>query len=198
MSNSATPWTAARPTSLSFTISQSFLNSCPLSQWCHPIISSSVFLLLLSIFPNIRVFSNELALCIKWPKYWSFSFRISPSNEYSGIISFRIDLVRYPCSPRNFKSLLQHQSSKASVLWCSVFFRVYTWPVHDPLLSHPYMTTEKNKTKHSFEYTDLCGPSDVFLFNMLSRFVMAFLPRSKYLLISWLQSVYSDFGSQEK
>ena len=171
MSNSATPWTAAWPTSLSFTISQSFLNSCPLSQWCHPIISSSV-ILLLSIFPSIRVFSNELALRIKWPKYWSFSIRISPSNEYSGIISFRIDLVRYPCSSRNFKSLLQHQRSKASILWFSVFFRVYTWPIHDPLLSHPYMTTEKK--------TNIALNIQTFVDQVMSFFLMCCLG------LSWL------------
>ena len=111
-------------------------NSCPLSQWCHPTISSSVtsLLLLPSIFPSIRVFSDKLALCIRWPKYWSLSFNISPSNEYSGLISFRIDLFDLAVQG-TLNSLLKHHSSKASVLQCSAFFMVQ--------LSHPYMTTGK-------------------------------------------------------
>ena len=113
-------------------------NPCPLSQWCYPTISSSVIPLLLlpSIFPSIRVFSNELALHIRWPKYWNFSFSISASKEYSGLISFRIDWFDPLAVQGTLKSLLQHHSSKASSLWHSAFFMVH--------LSHPYMTTGKN------------------------------------------------------
>jgi len=107
-------------------------NSCPLSQWCHPTISSSIVLFLHSIFPSIRVFSNESVLRIKWLKCWSFSFNISPSNEYSGLISFRVDWLNLLAVQGTLKSLLQHHSSKASILWCSAFFIVQ--------LSHPYMT----------------------------------------------------------
>ena len=112
-------------------------NSCPLSQWCHPAISSSVvpLLLLPSIFPSIRVFSNESVLCIRWSKYWSFNFSISPSNEYSELISFRIDWFDLLAVQGTLKSLLQHHSSKAPILRCSAFFMVQ--------LSHPYMTTGK-------------------------------------------------------
>ena len=111
-------------------------NLCPLSQWCHPTISSSVILLFLhSIFPSIRVFSDESVLHIKWPKYWSFSFNISPSNEYSGLISFRVDWLDLHAVQGTLKSLLQHHSSKASILQSSAFFIVQ--------FSHPYMTTGK-------------------------------------------------------
>ena len=111
-------------------------NLCPLSQWCHPTISSSVILLFLhSIFPSIRVFSDESVLHIKWPKYWSFSFNISPSNEYSGLISFRVDWLDLLAVQGTLKSLLQHHSSKASILQSSAFFIVQ--------FSHPYMTTGK-------------------------------------------------------
>ena len=134
---SVIPWTAARQDSLSITNSQSILNSCPLSQWCHPTISLSghPLLLLPSIFPCIRVFSNESVLHITWPKYWSFSFSISPSNEHQGLISFRMDWLDLLAVPGTLKSLLQHHSSKASILQCSAFFTVQ--------LSHPYMTTGK-------------------------------------------------------
>ena len=113
-------------------------NSCPLSQWCHPTISSSIvpFLLLLSIFPSIRVFPNESVLLIWWPKYQSFSFSISPSSEYSGLISFRMDWLDFLAVQGALKSLLQHHNSKASILWCSVFFMVQ--------LAHPYLTTGKS------------------------------------------------------
>ena len=134
-------------------------------------------LFLLSIFPRIRVFSNESVLCIRWPKYWSFSFSISPSNEYSGLISFRIDWFGLLAVQRTLKSLLQHHSSKASILQCSAFSMVQ--------LSHSYMTTGK-----TIALTQQTFVSKVrsLIFNMLSRFVTAFLLRSKNLLISWLQS----------
>ena len=113
-----------------------YSNSCPSSQWCHPTISSCHPLLLLpSIFPSIKVFSNESVLCIRWPKYWSFSFSISPSNEYSGLISFRMDWLDLLAVQRTLQSLLQHHSSKASILLSSAFFIVQ--------LSDPCMTTGK-------------------------------------------------------
>ena len=129
-----------------------------------------------SIFSSIRVFSNQSVLHIRWPKYWSFSFNISPSNEHPGLISFRMDCLDLLAVQGTLKSLLQHHSSKASVLWCSAFFIVQ--------LLHPYMTTGKTKalTRWTFVYkvTSL-------LFNMLSRLVITFFPRN-HLLISWLQS----------
>ena len=129
----ATPWTAARQASLSLTLG-ACSNSCPLSQWCHPTISScSPLLLLLSIFPSIRDFSNKSVVCIRWPKYWCFSFSISPSNEYSGLISFRIDWFDLLAVQGILKRLLQHHSSKASILRHSAFFMVQ--------LSHSYMIT---------------------------------------------------------
>ena len=137
---------------------------------CRPL------LLLPSIFPRIRVFSNESALCIRWAKYWSFSFNISPSNEHPGLISFRMDWLDLLAVQGTLKSLLKHHSSKASILQYSVFFMVQ--------LSHPYVTTGKTiaLTRRTFCSIVMC-----LLFNMLSRFVIAFLPRSKRLLISWLQ-----------
>ena len=134
-----------------------------------------------SIFSSIRVFSNESALCIRWRKYWSFSFSISPSNEHSGLISFRIDWLDLLAVQGTLKSLLQHHSLKASVLWCSAFFIVQ--------LSHPYMTIGKIIALTRWTFV---GKVMSLLFNMLSRLVIAFfpafLPRSKHLLISWLQS----------
>ena len=130
-----------------------------------------------SIFPSIRVLSSESALPVRWPKYWSFSFSISPSNEYSGLISFRMDLLDLLAVQGTLKSLLQHHSSKASILWCSAFFIVQ--------LSHPYMTTEKTIALTIWTYV---GKVMSLFFNMLSRLVITFLPRSKHLLISWLQS----------
>ena len=138
---------------------------------CHPL------LLLPSIFPNIRVFSNESVLPIRWPKYWSFSFSTSPSNEYSGLISFRMDWLDLRVVQGTLKSLFQHHSSKASILWRSAFFIVQ--------LSHPYMTTRKTIALTRWTFVDKVMS---LLFNMLSRLVIAFLPRSKCLLISWLQS----------
>ena len=128
-----------------------------------------------SIFPSIRIFSNDSVLRIKWPRYWSFSFSISPSNEFSGLISSRIDWFDLLAVQGTLKSLLQHHSSKVSILWCSAFFMVQ--------LSHPYMTTGKTLTIQTF-----VGKIVSLLFNILSRFVIAFLPRTKCLLISWLQS----------
>ena len=151
-------------------------NSCLLCQWCHPTISSSV-VLLPSVFPSIRIFSNESALHIRWPKYWSFSFSTCPSSEYSGLISFKIDWFDFLAVPGILRSLLQHHSSKASILWCSAFFMVQ--------LSHPYMTTGKTiaLTIQTFVSKVLS-----WHFNTLSRLVIDILPRSKYLLILWLQS----------
>jgi len=154
-------------------------NPCPLSRWCHPTISSSVtpLLLLPSIFPSIRVFSNESTLCMRWPKYWRFSFNISPSNEHPGLIPFRMDRLELLAILGILKSLLQHHSSKASILQCSAFFIVQ--------LSHPYMTTGKTIALTRRTFVDKVVS---LLFNMLSRLVITFLPRSKCLLISWLQS----------
>ena len=173
-----TPWTVACQTSLSFTISQSVLKLMSMESvmpsnhliLCHP-------LLLPSIFPSIRVFSNESALRMRWPKYWSFNFIICPSNEYSGLISFRIDWLDLLAVHGTLKSLLQHHSSKASILGLSAFFIVQ--------LSHPCMTT--GKTLPLTTRWPFAGKVMSLLFNMLSRLVITFLPRSKCLLISWLQ-----------
>ena len=137
---------------------------------CHPIH-------LPSIFPSNKVFSNESVLRIRWPKDWSFSFSISPSNEHPGLISFRMDWLDLLAVQRTLKSLLQHHSSKVSILQCSAFFIVQ--------LSHPYMTTGKTLalTRQNF-----VGKITSLLFNMLSRLVTTFLPRSKSLLLSWLRS----------
>ena len=134
-------------------------------------------LLLPSIFPSIRVFSNESALHIRWPKYWSFSFSIRPSNEYSGLISFRIDWFDLFAVQGTVQSLLQHHSSKASILRLSAFFTVH--------LSHLYVTTGKTIALTRRTFVDKVMS---LLLNMLSRLVITFLPRSKRLLISWLQS----------
>ena len=138
---------------------------------CRPL------LLLPSIFPSIRVFSNESALLIRWPKYWSFSFNISPSNEHTGLVSFRMDWLDLLVVQGTPKSLLQHHSSKASVLWCSAFFIVQ--------LSHPCLSTGKTIALTRWTFV---GKVMSLLFNMLSRLVITFLPRSKHLLTSWLQS----------
>ena len=174
----ATPWTAARQASLFITNSWSLLKLMSIESkkpsnhliLCYP-------LLLPTIFPSIRVFSNEWVLHIKWPKYWSFSFSISPSNEYSGFISFRIDWFDLLAVQGTLMSLLEHHSLKASILQCSAFFIVQ--------LSHPYMTTGKAiaLTRRNF-----VGKVTSLLFNMLSRLFIAFFPRSRCLLISWLQS----------
>ena len=152
-------------------------NSCPLSSWCHLTLSASVvpFTSYLQSFPASGFFFNESALRIRWSKYWSFSF--SPSSEYSGLVSFRMDWFDLLAVQETLKSLLQYHSSKASILWCSAFFMVQ--------LSHPYMTTGKTiaLTRWNVVSKVICLP-----FNMLFRLVIAFLPRSKCLLLSWLQS----------
>jgi len=175
----ATPWTAACQASLSITNSWSLLKLMSI-MWVMPsnhLIFCRPLLLLLSIIPSIRVFSNESALRIRWPKYWSFSYSISPSNEYSGLISFRMVWLDLLAVQGTLKSLLQHHSSKASILWPSAFFIVQ--------LSHPYMTTGKTiaLTRQTF-----VGKVISLLFNMVSRLVITFLPRTMSLLISWLQS----------
>ena len=148
---------------------------------CHPL------LLLPSIFPSIRVFSNESALPIRWPKYWSFSFKISPTNGHPGLISFRVDWLDLLAVQGTLKSLPQHHSSKASILWHSAFFIVQ--------LSRPYMTTGKTiaLTRRTF-----VGKVISLLFNMLSQLVITFLPKCKHLLISWLQSPFAGILEPQK
>ena len=174
-----TPWTAAPQSSLSITNSWSLLRLMSIELVMPPnhVILCCHLLLLSSIFPSIRVFSNESVLRIRWPKYWSFLFSISPSNEYSGLISFRIDWFDLLAVQGTRKSLLQYHSSKASVLRCSAFSVVQ--------LSHPYMTDRKTTALTMWTFA---GKVMSLLFNILSRFLIAFLPRSKYLWISWLQS----------
>ena len=175
----ATLWTATHQAALSFTISWRLLKLMSIESvmpsnhliLCHPLF------LLPSIFPSIRVFSNESVLCMRWPKYWRFSFSISPSNEYSGLISFKIDWLDLLAEQGTLKSLLQHHSSKASILQRSAFFMVQ--------LSHPYTTTGKTIVLKRLTFVSKVMS---LLFNMLSRLVIVFLPRSKHLLISWLQS----------
>ena len=183
-----TPCTIACHAFLSFIISWSFLKFMSIElmmssshlNLCHPL------LLLPSICPSIRVFSSESTLPIRWPNYWSFS--ISPSNEYSALISFRINWFDLPPVQGTLKSLLQHHSSKASILWCSVFFMVQ--------LSHPYMTTEKTIALSTRTFV---GKVMSLLFNTPSMFVIAFFfPRSKRLLISWLQSPSSVIMKTKK
>ena len=174
-----TPWTAARQASPPTTNPWSSLRLMSIESvmpsnhliFCHPL------LLLPSIFPSIRVFSNESVLHIRWPKYWSFSFNISPSNEHSGLISFRMDWLDLLAVQGTLKSLLQHHSSRASIFQHSAFYI--------DQLSHPYMTTGKTITLTRWTFVGKVRP---LLFNMLSRLVITFLPRSKCLLISWLQS----------
>ena len=139
--------------------------------FCHPL------LLLPSTFPSMRVFSNESVLRIRWPKYWDFSFSISPSNEYSGLISFRMDWLYLLAVQGTLKSLLQHHGLKVSILWCSAFFIVQ--------LSHPHMTTGKTTALTSWTFVVKVMS---LLYNMLLRLVITFLPGNKCLLISWLQS----------
>ena len=175
----ATPWIAVRQASLSITNSRSLLKLMSIESvmpsshliLCHP------FLLLPPIPPSIRVFSKESTIRMRWPKYWSFSFSISPSNEHPGLISFRIDWLDLLAVQGTLKSLLQHHSSKVSILRRSALFTVQ--------LSHPYMTTGKTIALTRWTFV---GKVMSLLLNMLSRLVITFLPRSKRLFISWLQS----------
>ena len=178
----STPWTVARQTSLSITNSRSLLKLMSIESvmpsnhliLCHPL------LLLPSIFPSIRIFSNESALHIRWPQYWSFSFSVSPSNEYSGLSSFRIDWFDLLAVQRTLKSLLQNRSSEAAILR-SAFFMV------------PTLTSTRDHWKSiAFTRWTFAGKVMSLLFNRLSRLVIAFLPRSKHLLILWLQSPFSE------
>ena len=183
----AIPWTAARQTSLSFTISQSLvkLMSIELMMPSNHLVLCRPILLLPTVFPRITVFSNESSLCMMWPKYWSFN--ISPSKEHPGLTSFRMDWLDLLAVQGTLKSLLQHHSSKASILQHSAIFMVQ--------FSHPYMTTRKTTalTRRTF-----VGKVMSLLFNMLSSLVITFLPRSKRLLISWLQSPSAViFGAQK-
>ena len=146
---------------------------------CHPL------LLPPSIFPSIRVFSNESVLHIRWPRYWSFSFNINPSNEHPGLISIRIDWLDLLAVQGTLKSLLQHHSSKASILWCSAFFIVQ--------LSHPYMTTRKNIALTRQTFVDKVMS---LLFYMLSKLVIVFIPRSKRFNFMAAVTICSDFGAQ--
>ena len=150
-----------------------YSNSCPLSRWCCPTISSSV----VPLSSRFQSFPASGSFHIRWPKYWSFSFSISPSNEYSGLISFRVDWLDLLAVQGTLKSLLQHHSSKASILQHSAFFTVQ--------LSHAYMTTGKTIPLTNWTFV---GKVMSLLLNMLSRLVITFLPRNKRLLISWLQS----------
>ena len=169
------PWTAAHQASLFFTVFPSFLKLMSIESVMpsnHLILCRPV-LLLPWLFPSIRVFSNESALYIRWPRYWSFSFSINPSNEYSGLISFRIDWFDLLAIQGTLKSLLQHHYWKVSILQCSAFFMVQ--------LSYPYMTTGKTIPLTMGTYVSKVMS---LLFNTMPRFVVAFLPRSKHLLIS--------------
>ena len=174
-----TPWTTACQASLSITIPWRLLKLMPIELVMPPnhFILCCSRLLLPLVFPSIRAFSSELALHIRWPKYWRFSFSISPSNEYLGLISFRIDWLDLLAVQGILKSLLQHHSSKASILQCSAFFIVQ--------LSHPSMITRNTIALTRWTFV---GKVMSLLFNMLSRLIITFLPRSKGLLISWLQS----------
>ena len=185
----ATPWTAAHQASLSITNSWSLLKLMstelvmPSNHFilCHPL------LLPPSIFSSIQVFSKESVLHIRWPKYWSFSFNISPSIEYSGLMSFRIDWLDFLAVQGTPKSLLQHHSSKASILRVSAFFNIQ--------LAHPYMTAGKNIVLNTWTFVSKVMS---LIFNMWSRFVISFPPRCKHLLISWLQSPSAVIWSPKK
>ena len=176
MSDSATPWTAQHQASLSIINSWNLLKLMfiELVMPSNHLILCCPLLLPPSIFPSIRVFSNESVLCIWWPEYWNFSSSISPSSEHPGLI-FRMDWLDLLAVQGTLNSLLQQSSSKASILWCSAFFIVQ--------LSHPYMTTGKTIALTRRTFVDKVMS---LLFNMLSRLVITFLPRSKCLLISWL------------
>ena len=185
-----TPWTASHTASLSLslTISQSFPKFMSIESLMpsNLVICCCPLFLLPSTFPSIRVFFNELALHIRWPKYWNFSFTISPSKEWSGLISFRIDWFNPLATQRTLKSLLQHHSSKVSNLLCSTFFMVQ--------LFHPYINARKTIANL---YGHLLAKWSL-LFNRLSKSVIAFLPRSSRLLISWLQSPSAVISEPKK
>ena len=185
----ATPWTTERQASLSIINSRSLpkLTSIESVMPSNHLILCRPPLLLPSIFPSIRVFSNESVLPIRWPEYQSFSFSFSPSNEYSGLIFFRMNWLDLFAVQGTLKSLLQYHSSKASILWCSAFFIVQ--------LLYPYMTTGKTIALTRWTFV---GKVISLLFNMLSRLVITFLPRSKHLLISWLQSPSAVILDPEK
>ena len=173
VSDSVTPWTVAHQASLSITNSLSLPKLISIESVMpssHLILCHRPLLLLPSIFPSIKVFSNESALRIRWPKHWSFSFNISPSNEHPGLISFRMDWLDLLAVQGTLKSLLQHHTSKASIFWLSAFFIVQ--------LSHPYMTTGKTiaLTRGTF-----VGKVMSLLFNMLSRLVITFLPERMFM-----------------
>ena len=184
----ATPWTAAYQASLSITNSRSlprlmsieFVMPSNHLSLCRPL------LLPPPVFPSIRIFSNESVLCIRWPKYWSFSFSISPSNEFPGLISFKMDWLDLLAVQGTLKSLLQHHTSKASILQRSAFYMVQ--------LSHPYMTTGKTITLTRWTFV---GKVMSLLFNTLFRFATAFLPRSKCFNFMPAVTTCSDFGAQE-
>ena len=185
----ATPWIAAHQASLSITNSQRSLKLTSIelvTPSSHLILHRPLFLLS-PIPPSIRVFSNESTLHMRWPKYCSFSFSIISSKEHPGLISFRMDWLDLPAVQGTLKRLLQHYSLKASILWHSAFFTVQ--------LSHPYMTTGKTIALTRWTFV---GKVVSLLFNMLSRLVITFLPRSKRLLISWLQSPSAVFWSPPK
>ena len=189
VSDPANPWIAARQASLSITNSLSSLRLTSIESvmpsshliLCHPL------LLLPPFLPSIRVFSNESTLCMRWPKYWSFSFSIIPFKEIPGLISFRMDWLDLLAVQGTLKSLLQHHTSKASILRCTAFFTVQ--------LSHPHMTTGKTIALTRWTFV---GKVMSLLLHMLSRLVITFLPRSKHLLISWLQSPSAVIWSPQK
>ena len=187
-SHSATPSTTALQASLSITNSRSppKLMSIESMMPSNHLILCRPLLLLLSILPNIRVFSNESAFCIRWPKYWSFSFNISPSNEYPGVISSRLDWLDLLAVQGTLKSLLQHHSSEASILPCSVFFIVQ--------LSHPYMTTGKTIALTTQPFVRKVMS---LLLNILSRVFITFLPRSKGLNFMAAVTICSGFGAPQ-
>ena len=182
------PWTAAHQASLSITNARSLLKLMSTETVMpsnHLILCCPLLLPL--IFPSIRVFSSESVLCIRWSKYWSFSFSISPSKEYSGLISFRMDCLDLLSVQGTLKRVLQHHSSKASILWCSSFFIVQ--------LSHPYMTTGKTIALTGWTFVSKVMS---LLFTMLSRLVIAFLPRSKHLNFMAAVTISSDLCSPQK
>ena len=184
-----TPWTVPHQASLSLTVSWSLPKFVSIESVvpCNHLILCCPLLLLTSVFPSTRGFSSESALCIRWAKYWSFSFSKTPSSEYSRLISFRIDWLDLLAAQGTLKSLLQHHSSKVSILGCSTFLTVQ--------LSHPYMTTGKTSALTVWTFF---GKVLSLLFHTLSRLVIAFLPRSKCLNFMAAVTIHSDFTAQEE